>query len=187
MRAVALRLSLMGTTCLLALACAGCGLVFVPRVQVFPGEVRGIRVVDEQTGQDLPQATVIYEIWPYDNWFLDRARLMELDPSDSLRECGSEPYRRLDVNRDADGVFRVEPCRTIGWMQWFFPLPLPLGWNLYHDYEARVTIRAPGYCELVLTYTPNLGHPAGWANSSVYGSCDLTSDRILTFSTMLAD
>ena len=187
MRACVLRLWRIGATGLLALACPGCGLLFVPRVQVFPGDVHGIRVVDARDGRDLPRAALIYEVWPHDNWFHAGAQLREPESTCAPRECGSEPYRRLEVRRDADAVFRVESCRTLGWMQWFFPVPSPLGWNLYHDYEARVTVRAPGYCGLLLVYTPDCVPAGRCTGPTTHGNCDLTSDGILEFSLLRAE
>jgi hypothetical protein len=67
---------------------------------------------------------------------------------------GKPSYKHLTVRRASDGVFKIDSSRVVGWVGWFFPIPSPLGWHLYKDYEAMIVATAPEYCTLYFMYKP---------------------------------
>lgn len=157
----------------------GCGLIFIPRVQSFPGPVRGITVVDAGDGAPIANARVLYEVVPYVNWV--HFPPMLFDPDTDTRLDPRDPARTLCVAVDSCGTFTVEPCRMSGSIQWFFPIPSPLGWTLYRDFEARLTVSAPDYRELGMRYVPDRPPSAGSSRSRPFGSYVYDPNGVLQF------
>jgi hypothetical protein len=141
--------SLFLTLPFLLLPSTGCGLVFLPRIQQFPGPVETIRVVDAQSNRDIPDASLRYEIISHGNWMHSVPLCHPEDSHDA-----ADVKRTLQVQRSGD-AFTVESCRMVGSVQWFFPVPSPLGWTLYRDHEAVITAEAPDYRPLAIRYAPD--------------------------------
>lgn len=169
------------TTAMVALLwlLGGCGQVFIPHVQSFPRPVRGITVVDARDGAPIASARVLYELVPYVNWV--HFPPMLFDPDADACSDPREPARTLCVAADSCGTFTVEPCRMSGSIQWFFPIPSPLGWTLYRDFEARLTVSAPGYHDLGMRYVPDPPPLAGSSQSRPFGSYVYDPNGVLQF------
>ena len=131
----------------------GCGAVFVPRVQCFPDPVRLIVVNDAETEHPLDSAQVTYWIEPYCNWFEQAGPWIASENTD-LDRMG-DTAELVAVTDQGDGEFTVKWCRKTGWVQWFFPIPSPLGWNLYREHQAVVLAEASGYYPLKISYLPH--------------------------------
>ncbi len=146
-RQIAFCLSL--ATCL---SLCGCGAVFVSRVQCFPDPIHLIIVSDAETGNPLESARVTYRIEPYNNWFEKAGFWVTSKIADP--NCVDDPVEYITVTARGNGEFVVKQCRKTGWLQWFFPIPSPLGWNLYREYQAVVITEAAGYYPIMISYLP---------------------------------
>jgi hypothetical protein len=140
----------------------GCGLVFVPVVQNFPEPVKKIKVVDRQTGKDIPDATVEIDIYSTGNWihlppfFSIWAHIPTSKPAEENTETSTDDksIASLSGHRDSEGYFIFQNRVMLGSMEWFFPLPSPLGWTLYRDHYAVLTVKTAEYGYAGLTYSP---------------------------------
>ena len=170
-------------------ALQGCGLMCIPVLREYRGPVDGVMAVDAETGQPIQGATIRFLLDKYDNWSLfpprqvkvtehagQWERLTERDPPDALKVHGW---------RDGD-VMRFERKYLYGWIQLFFPIPLPLGWTLYHDHESRILVTCKGYRGLMLMYHPSLPpvtseryNPSAIGNSK--GAATLSKEGIMVF------
>jgi hypothetical protein len=71
-----------------------------------------------------------------------------------------------------------------GSVQWFFPIPSPLGWNLYRDHRGVITATAEGHAGVIFTYAPESppirnDKDAGTGASGTGGQYAFTDDGIL--------
>jgi hypothetical protein len=174
-----LRLSVL-CLCVLLPCTNGCGLVLLPRVQAFPGSVRAIEVVDSRTHTVVPEAQVRYDVIKYENWTHFPPYVV---PPDGAHYCQRGPEGRrqtLSAIERSDGRFTVEQRSFVGWVQWFFPIPWPLGWNLYHDYEAIVSASAPGYRSVFFRYDPTMAPSPSWGPSAEHPDWALDADGTLS-------
>lgn len=141
-----------------ASACPGCLLIIIPYGRELPGEVHGIRVVDADSGKDIEDAVLVYRVAEYQNWLLPPRSSVENPAQDTVPLPPSAACQ--SVKRGADGVFRVEPAKRVAWAR--IAGPTPLGWVLYHDYQAIIDASAPGhwplrvYCGVGVDFTPGL-------------------------------
>ena len=167
----------------MAVLCGGCGVLFWPMVQRFPEPIRGVKVVDIETGKVVPTAGVSFELERHSGDTLRAAALR--DPSGATLDGPAAPdreaRRRLTGRRDTDGVFVFEPTRPLVWTRWFFPFRLAEGYTRYYDYDARIRATAPGYCPLVLTYAGRRPPLAGWSEAAGNGEARFDVDAILWF------
>lgn len=84
---------------LLLLLCTGCGLVFLPRVQQFPGPIDTIRVVDAQSHRDIPSASLRYEIIPHGITTCRRTRLASVCHYKYGGSCSARGFRAHPVHQ----------------------------------------------------------------------------------------
>jgi hypothetical protein len=146
-------------------------------VQAFPGWVRAIEVVDSQTHGVIPEAQVRYSVIKHENWTHFPPQVVSSDDAHYYRQ-GSR--QTLSATAGSDGRFTVERRSFTGWVQWFFPIPSPLGWNLYYDYEAIVSASAPGYRSVFFRYDPTMSASPSWGPSADHPDWALDGDGTLS-------
>ena len=183
MRSVAFWSWLMASVCALAALCGGCGTVMLPMVQRFPEPIRGVRVVDIETGKIVPTAGVSFELERHRGDTLKTAALRDL-PDGLGGEPGAsdgEPSERLTGRRETGGLFVFEPARPVVWTRWFFPFRAGDGYTRYYDYDARIRAAAPGYSPLGLQYAGRRPPLMGWSESAGNGRARFDVDGVLWF------
>jgi len=129
----------------------GCGLVFVPTVQEYPGPVKGVRVVESNTSQPLPGAHVRFDIVKHQNWTALPPRLDCLTERNDIDERELATTLKSEVR---DGLFEFERKCLWGTVQIWFPLPPVLGPAVLREHEAIVEASAKGHTGTVFTYNP---------------------------------
>jgi hypothetical protein len=149
-------------------------------VQAFPGSVRAIEVVDSQTHGVVSEAQVRYDVIKYENWTHFPPCVVPLDVARYCRRVLEGRRQTLSATEGSDGRFTLEQRSFVGWVQWFFPIPSPLGWNLYHDYEAIVSASAPGYRSVFFQYDPTMAPTPSWGPSPEHPDWALDGDGTLS-------
>jgi hypothetical protein len=87
------------------LGSTGCALVPIPVPRTYPGPVRGVRVLDAESGQPLPAAEVAFEVEPVTNWTMTfppsfgAVREPRPDPTDLPDPAAAKPAQD---KKDAD-------------------------------------------------------------------------------------
>ena len=175
MRLVAIQLVVLGS-----ILFGGCGVVFVPARQRFPGPVRIVMVLDDETGRPLRSANVAFEVyrhrgWTHDPPLLRDAAIVEGEDAPSL------PVRELKAKRVGIGSFVFESQAPIAWAQWYYPFKKSKGRTYYRDYKASVRATAPGHWPLVLQYAGARTPPLGWSERAGNVSASLNRRGVLTF------
>lgn len=120
----------------LHVAVAGCALVPIPLPLELTGPVNGIRVLDAQTKQVVPEAKVTFSTEPSSmNWLLGQPTV--------VLSSGLPPADGDAFHRDADGTFVIESrYRFVTCRPWGIG---PLGVCLYEGPRAVFNVWAPGY------------------------------------------
>jgi len=143
----------------LLLCLGGCGLIPIPYSRSLPGEVQDFRVVDISTGKDILDASVSVEITRFENWVVNFPPVF----SNTENEFSfSEPIETLKVNRLPDHSFQIQPVKRTAFAKpWGIG---PLGTTIHSDFGTTITVVAPGFNRVILSYYPetNLRHQDTW-------------------------
>jgi len=171
------------STCVLSALCGGCGALYLPMVQRFPEPVRGVKVVDAETGKVVPAAGVSFELQRHEGDTLGAAALLDVPDATLMGPpaADSDTHRRLTGRRETDGLFVFEPTRPLVWTRWFFPFRLAEGYTRYYDYDARIRATAPGYNSLALMYAGRRPPVMGWSEAAGNGIARFDVDGVLWF------
>jgi hypothetical protein len=138
----------------------GCGLVFVPTVHEYPGAVKAVRVIDDESGEALAGADVRFEVCKYANWCPFPPVVVEASEEVYAPGMKSEEKVRLAATRTGD-VFHLERRYFWGLMQIWLPLPPILGPALLHEHRGLIYASAENYQGLVFSYNPRNAPMAG--------------------------
>jgi len=137
--------------------------------------MREIRVLDAADGEGLDEACVTCELHRWQNWFHQPPLFGE--PCDWQES--DEPAAVVPVHRIARGVFSPEEKTMCATTRWFFPIPYPLGWNLYDEHAVAVTVSAAGYDHVVFRYSPETLPEADYSAESSGSRCELNATGVL--------
>ncbi len=134
----------------------GCGLVFVPTVQQYPGPVKAVRIGDAHSEEILTDAQVRFEIVKYVNWIRYPPGLSPTEPDYTSPGTSTkdEDVVILDQTSDKAGRFTFRRKSMWGAMQIWLPLPPILGPAILHEHRAYILASAPGHCQLIFQYSP---------------------------------
>ena len=136
--------------CLFCLLAGGCGFARFPVARELPGLPAGVRVVSEETGDDIGDATLACSIAPFENW-LQSLGPSTFDPATVRADAGGASRTQLRVERDADNVFRIAPVKRTAYVKpWGYAGPM--GTTLYEDFTVSLVGCASGYQPVGLEY-----------------------------------
>ncbi len=117
---------------------AGCGLVFVPVSRGFPGTVKSIRVVDENTHESIADAHVSVQI--HNDTLRSPLIVKDKGLAESVWYC-------LEAR---EGAFAMEPQTTTAWHR----IGFPLGPTVADEPFAVLRVTAPCYKGAWYSYSP---------------------------------
>jgi|GEM_PF-4095791 len=166
-----------------ALVCSGCGVVWLPSIEVCPNPVKTVRVCDQATGSVISHSEVAWRVLPHEYkgypWdggrFYAPANLVSPD----IGMGGAKTMRGRRLN---DGEFRLNAKTLLAGWQWLWPL---WSWATYGDFEyhghaTEIVASAVGYHPARILFATDLLPSAFRTHAKCTSDFLLSDDGVLT-------